>query len=322
MYIVTGGAGFVGSNLVAGLNALGHKDIIVVDDLTDGKKFSNIAHLDILDYIDFEQLFAKTNHLANFSNSIKAVFHQGACSITTHWDGRYMMENNYQYSKDLLHACLKQKVPFIYASSAAVYGNSMHFEESRENENALNIYAYSKLLFDRYASKFFNNSNSQITGLRYFNVYGPYESHKGKMASVAYQFMNQLHETNKINLFEGADGFGNGEQQRDFIHIDDVIKVNLWFLNNPSVSGLYNVGTGRCRSFNDIAKILINCHQAGKIMYIPFPESLKGSYQSYTQANIRSLRNIGYQESFMSLEDGLSHYYDWYQNHIQHNLNR
>ncbi|MBS0290252.1 MAG: ADP-glyceromanno-heptose 6-epimerase [Proteobacteria bacterium] len=309
MIIVTGGAGFIGSNIVKGLNKRGIKDILVVDDLSDGTKFSNLAPLEIADYLDKTEFLARIQKRHDFGNDIQAIFHEGACSVTTEWDGRFMMENNYEYSKALLHYCLERGVNFLYASSAAVYGDGKIFKEERSYECPLNVYGYSKFLFDQYVRRIFQ-AKSQIVGFRYFNVYGPNEQHKGSMASVAYHLNQQLPKTGVVKLFEGCDGFGNGEQRRDFVYVEDVVAVNLWFLDNPHQSGIYNVGTGASQSFNDVAKSVVAWHQKGNIEYIPFPDHLKGRYQSFTQADISALRRVGYDKPFKTVEEGVKAYLD------------
>jgi len=308
MIIVTGGAGFIGSNIVKGFNQRGIKDILIVDDLSDGTKFTNIAGLDFLDYIDKEDFLSKIESRSDFGQDIQAIFHEGACSVTTEWDGRYMMKNNYDYSKSLLHYCLERGVAFLYASSAAVYGEGTVFKESREYEKPLNVYGYSKFLFDQYVRRVLPSASHQIAGFRYFNVYGPHEQHKGSMASVAFHLHQQLPKTGKVKLFEGCDGYGNGEQRRDFIFVGDVVDVNLWFYDNPRQSGIFNVGTGRSQSFNDVAKAVVAWHQKGEIEYIPFPEHLKGRYQSFTEADISLLRKVGYDKPFKTVEEGVKAY--------------
>ena len=238
------------------------------------------------------------------------MFHQGACTVTTEWDGRYMLENNFRYSKVLLNFCLERSIPFIYASSAAVYGINSNFAEKRKNEGPINIYGYSKWLFDQYVRGLKNKIKSQVVGLRYFNVFGPGEAHKNNMASVVYHFDNQINEMGELKLFKGSHGYDDGEQRRDFIFVDDVIKVNLWMMNNSNISGIYNVGTGKSHSFNDIANAVIKRRKTGRIKYIPFPKELEESYQSYTEANLENLRSVGYKKEFIALDEGVSTYLD------------
>lgn len=311
MIIVTGGAGFIGSNLVKALNERRRKDILVVDDLSKGEKFRNLVDCDIADYADKDAFLAYLESGKDFDQPIQAVFHQGACSTTTEWDGRYMLHNNYEYSKILLHYCLERRIPFIYASSASVYGQGRVFKEGREQEAPLNVYGYSKFLFDQYARQIMPRATSQIVGLRYFNVYGPREQHKGAMASVAFHFNNQLLKDARVRLFKGSDGFGDGAQQRDFIYVDDVVSVNMWFFEHSAKSGIYNLGTGRSQPFNDVAKAVIRYHGRGEIEYVPFPETLRGSYQSYTQADISALRTAGYKQAFKTVEEGVQDYLRW-----------
>lgn len=307
MIIITGGAGFIGSNLVKKLNVLGRKDIVVVDNLTNGEKFRNLVDCEILDYVDKQDFLAEIATL----KKIEVVFHQGACSSTTEWDGAYMLKNNYEYSKKLLDYCLKCRIPFVYASSAATYGHTKDFREMPECEGPLNVYGYSKLLFDQYVRRIFPKAKSQIVGLRYFNVYGPREAHKKSMASVAFHLSEQLKEGDKIKLFEGSDGYTAGEQRRDFVYVEDVVDVNLWFWQHPKKSGIFNCGTGRSRTFNDVARNIIAQYKKGKIEYIPFPEKLKESYQSFTEADIAKLCKIGYKKEFKSLEEGIKLYIDF-----------
>ncbi|MDX5362650.1 MAG: ADP-glyceromanno-heptose 6-epimerase [Pseudazoarcus pumilus] len=310
MIIVTGGAGFIGSNIVQGLNARGIDDILVVDDLSDGRKCLNLNDADIADYMDKDEFIARVRGGQDFGK-VEAIFHEGACSSTTEWDGRFVMNVNYDYTKSLLDWCAPTRVPLIYASSASVYGMGPTFREAREFEQPLNMYAYSKFQFDCHLRRVQHKLEGQVVGLRYFNVYGPREQHKGSMASVAYHFYNQLRESGGVRLFEGSDGYGPGEQRRDFIHVDDIVAVNLWFLDNPGVSGIFNLGTGRAQSFNDVAHAALKWHGAGEIDYIPFPEHLKGRYQSFTEADMGALRAAGCQHRFTPVEEGVPRYLDW-----------
>src|SRR5436189_2503358 len=242
--VVTGAAGFIGSNLVKALNARGESRILAVDDLTDADKFRNLVDCDIADYVDKNEFLSRLGD-GDFDDDIAAMLHQGACSDTMATDGRYMLANNYRYSVRLLEHCQDNDIPFLYASSAAVYGAGATFAEDRANEAPLNVYGYSKSLFDRYVRRTLPERTAQIAGFRYFNVYGPREAHKGRMASVAFHFHDQYLETGKVRLFEGSAGYEAGEQLRDFISVEDVVRVNLFFLDDPRISGIFNVGTGR-----------------------------------------------------------------------------
>lgn len=309
MIIVTGAAGFIGSHILQQLNGKGIQNILAVDDLTDGHKYRNLANSKFSDYIDYQDFLALIQKNADFGEKIEAIFHQGACSDTTEWNGRYMMQNNYEYSKILFHYCIDRKIPFIYASSAAVYGKKIEFLENDWNQMPLNVYGYSKWQFDQYVFPYLSDVKSPVVGLRYFNVYGPNESHKGRMASVAFHFMNQLKEHGVVRLFEGSHGYENGDHERDFIYVGDVARVNLWFLERPQHRGIFNVGTGRARTFNDVARILIKLHGEGKIEYIPFPKDLMNAYQAFTRADLSALHAIGYDQEFVSLEEGLAEYF-------------
>lgn len=321
-YIVTGAAGFIGSNLVKALNERGENNIIAVDHLRNADKFRNLVDCEIADYLDKDDFLGKLQE-GFFDGLVSAVLHQGACSDTMETDGRYMMKNNYRYTLELLNYCQNEEVPFLYASSASVYGGGGVFKESREFESPLNVYAYSKFLFDQIVRRRWHKRGSQIVGLRYFNVYGQREQHKGRMASVAYHFFNQYRADGKVRLFEGCDGYANGGQLRDFVSIEDVVKVNMYFLDHPQQSGIFNLGTGQAQSFNDVAAATINAlrqagskpilslaelQQQGLIEYIPFPEALRGKYQSYTQADIGALRDSGYVEPFLTVEQGTAKY--------------
>jgi ADP-L-glycero-D-manno-heptose 6-epimerase len=310
MIIVTGGAGFIGSNLVQGLNARGLTDILVVDDLTDGRKCLNLSEAQIRDYMDKDD-FLRRVQAGQDLGKVEAVFHQGACSATTEWDGKFVMRVNYEYSKVLLGWTNAKRLPFYYASSASVYGSSNVFKEERGNERPINAYAFSKFLFDEHVRPQLQTNKSPVVGLRYFNVYGPREQHKGSMASVAFHMQQQLKTGDAVQLFEGNNGYGPGGQERDFIHVDDVVAVNLWLLDNPQVRGIYNCGTGRAQSFNDVANAVIAHHQRGQIEYIAFPDHLKGRYQSYTQSDMSALRQAGYRATFLSVEEGVDRYMAW-----------
>jgi len=319
MIIVTGAAGFIGANIVKTLNGMGRTDIIVVDDLTNGRQFYNLNDCDIFDYLDKDDFIQRVTNNDGILDGVEVIFHEGACSDTTEWDGKYMMENNYEYSKTLLHACLDKKIPYLYASSAAVYGGSAVFKEEREHEHPLNVYGYSKWQFDQYVRQLRAIKpelfQSQVVGFRYFNVYGPREQHKGGMASVAFHFNNQINDNGICKLFGGYDGYEAGEQRRDFVFVGDVVKVNLWFWNNPDKSGIFNLGTGRCQSFNDVADAVLSWHgeqgkQASK-EYVEFPDKLKGAYQSFTEADISALREAGYSDEFADVKTGVYQYMDW-----------
>ncbi|KIF46926.1 ADP-L-glycero-D-manno-heptose-6-epimerase [Vibrio owensii 47666-1] len=307
MIIVTGGAGMIGSNIVKALNEAGINDILVVDNLKNGKKFKNLVDLDITDYMDRDDFLTQIMAGDDFG-PIEAIFHEGACSATTEWDGKYMMLNNYEYSKELLHYCLDREIPFLYASSAATYGETETFVEEREYEGALNVYGYSKQQFDNYVRRLWKDAEehgeqlSQITGFRYFNVYGPREDHKGSMASVAFHLNNQINAGEKPKLFEGS-----GHFKRDFVYVGDVCKVNLWFLEN-GVSGIFNCGTGRAESFEEVAKAVVKHHGKGEIQTIPFPEHLKGAYQEFTQADLTKLRAAGCDVEFKTVAEGVAEY--------------
>jgi ADP-L-glycero-D-manno-heptose 6-epimerase len=311
MIIVTGGAGFVGSNLVLALNARGHSDIIVVDDLKDGTKFKNLVEAEIADYRDKDAFLQQLQANHSFG-PVEAVFHNGACSDTTEWNGQYMMSVNFDYSKALLEYCQTRNIPFLYASSAAVYGGGTVFKEERGHEAPLNVYGYSKFLFDQYVRRRMKTGlKSQVVGFRYFNVYGPREQHKGKMASTAFHFNNQILDGGVCKLFKGSGGYKDGEQRRDFIHVDDVSAVNLWAWEHPKVSGIFNLGTGKSQPFNDVAKAVIKHYGKGKIQYIPFPENLRGRYQSFTEADMSALRAAGCDHKFMTVEQGVAKYMQW-----------
>jgi len=325
-YIVTGAAGFIGANLVKALNTRGITNVIAVDNLARADKFKNLTDCEIADYLDKQEFLDMIEH-GQFDGSVEAILHQGACSDTMEADGRYMMANNYRYSLSLLNFCQEQEVPLLYASSAAVYGGGNVFREERECEAPLNVYGYSKFLFDQVVRRRLASADfsTQIAGFRYFNVYGPREGHKGRMASVAFHHFNQYRSNGKVKLFEGCDGYAHGEQQRDFVYVEDVVKVNMAFLENGA-SGIFNLGTGRAQSFNELAVATVNACRAleglpalalaelvvaGLIEYVPFPDALKGKYQSFTQADPTLLRTAGYDGRFATVEEGVADYVAW-----------
>ena len=326
MYIVvTGAAGFIGSNIVKALNERGETSILAVDNLSRADKFRNLADCDIADYLDKEHFRAALD-AGTFDGDLAAILHQGACSDTMHTDGRYMMENNYRYSADLLAYCQAESVPLIYASSAAVYGAGPVFKEGRENEHPLNVYGYSKFLFDQVVRRRWDENTAQVVGLRYFNVYGPREEHKERMASVAFHCFNQYRETGKVKLFEGSGTYAAGEQRRDFISVEDAVKVNLYFLDNPKKTGIFNCGTGASQTFNDVAVATVNALRAkagenplsladltrqGVIEYVPFHAGLKSKYQSFTEADLAELRSTGYDAPFFNVQTGVARYVEW-----------
>ncbi|MBL8533524.1 MAG: ADP-glyceromanno-heptose 6-epimerase [Betaproteobacteria bacterium] len=325
MILVTGAAGFIGANLVKGLNDRGESDILAVDNLTRADKFRNLTDCDIADYWDKEP-FLDALVAGDFDGEIDMVFHNGACSDTMGGDGRYMMDNNYRYTLTLLDWCQAEDVRFVYASSAAVYGAGPEFREDRACEAPLNVYGYSKFLMDQVVRRRWNELRGQVVGLRYFNVYGPREAHKGRMASVAFHCFNQFRAEGRVKLFEGSGGYGPGEQRRDFVSVEDVVRVNLWFMDHPDVSGVYNLGTGRSQPFNDVAVATVNAlrqasgepgltleqmRSGGLVNYVPFHEGLKEKYQSFTEADLSQLRAAGYDAPFLTVEEGVSRYVKW-----------
>ncbi|MCB8746789.1 ADP-glyceromanno-heptose 6-epimerase [Rhodoferax sp. U2-2l] len=330
--VVTGAAGFIGSNIIKGLNARGLTDIIAVDDLTQGDKFRNIADLQIADYVDadvFYDAFASGSY-----GQVEAIFHEGACSDTMESNGKYMMQNNFATSLQLYHACQKRGARLLYASSAATYGGSDTFREEPAFERPLNVYGYSKLLFDQRMrrecglqfERAFAGKTMQVVGFRYFNVYGPREQHKGRMASVAFHQFNQFQAEGRVKLFDAYGGYAAGSQMRDFVFIDDVVAVNLWFFDHPGISGIFNLGTGRAQPFNDVASSVVNSLRQlagqpalslqelvdqGLLQYIPFPDALRGKYQCYTQADLSALRATGCDHHFADVQTGVASYVAW-----------
>jgi ADP-L-glycero-D-manno-heptose 6-epimerase len=326
MYIVvTGAAGFIGSNIVRGLNQKGETDIIAVDNLSRADKFRNLVDCEIADYLDKEEFLARLS-AGDFDDDVAAILHQGACSDTMEVDGRYMMRNNYRYSAVLLDHCQNNDIPLIYASSASVYGGGTTFVERREHEAPLNVYGYSKFLFDQHVRRTLAERTAPIVGFRYFNVYGPGEQHKARMASVAFHFFHQYRKSGSVRLFAGSGGYAAGEQRRDFVAVSDVVAANLDFLGQSDRSGIYNLGSGRAETFNDVARHVINaCRahdgqpplglaelvRAGAIEYTEFPPQLAGKYQSFTQADLTALRAAGYRAPMTDVETGVRNYVEW-----------
>jgi ADP-L-glycero-D-manno-heptose 6-epimerase len=320
--VVTGAAGFIGSNLVRALNARGHDNVLAVDDLGRDERFRNLVDCDIADYLDKDE-FLERLLAGDLDGDIDAILHQGACSDTMELDARYMLRNNYRYSVSLLEHCQDNDVSLLYASSASVYGAGSVFREERAHEAPLNVYGYSKLLFDQYVRRLLPERTAQIAGFRYFNVYGPREQHKGRMASVVHHFARQYRADGRVRLFEGSGGYAAGEQRRDFVSVDDVVSVNLDFLDHRERSGIFNLGTGSATSFNDVAAAVINACRArdgrarapvaqlvgeGAITYVPFPAELVGKYQSYTQADTMRLRSAGYTAPMLGIDEGAGRY--------------
>ena len=323
-FIVTGAAGFIGSNLVKALNERGERDVIAVDNLTRADKFRNLVDCEITDYLD------KTEFVERFVRGdfgrVRAVFHEGACSDTMETNGRYMMDNNYRYTRTVLDACLTQRTALLYASSAAIYGGSDTFVEEPRYERPLNVYGYSKFLFDQHLRRVLPQAQSQVVGFRYFNVYGPREAHKGRMASVAFHNFNQFVAEGRVKLFGDYNGYAAGQQTRDFVAVDDVVRVNMHFLDHPQQSGIFNLGTGRAQPFNDVASSVVNALRklrgdaplaldemvrAGLIEYVPFPDALRGKYQCFTQADPTKLREAGYDAPFLTVQQGVERYVNW-----------
>jgi len=320
--VVTGAAGFIGANLVKALNRRGETDIIAVDNLTRADKFANLADCEIGEYVDKDEFLARLAD-GDFDDDVSAVLHEGACSDTMEGDGRYVMRNNYRYSLAVLDWCQNNDVPFLYASSAAVYGGNSVFREERACEAPLNVYGYSKFLFDQHVRRLLRERTAQIAGFRYFNVYGPREEHKGRGSSVAWHFFQQYRTEGRVRLFEGSGGYADGEQRRDFVAVEDVVAVNLDFLDHPERSGIFNLGSGRAATFNSIAAATINACRAaasepsrpldalvadGVIAYIPLPPALAGKYQSFTEADLARLRAAGYTAPMCAVDLGVPRY--------------
>ncbi|HET9087822.1 MAG TPA: ADP-glyceromanno-heptose 6-epimerase [Acidobacteriaceae bacterium] len=325
MIVVTGGAGFIGSNLIHELNRAGENEIFCVDNLrNNSSKFLNLEGAAFSDYMDKAEFRRAIASRALSARRIRAILHQGACSNTLEDDGAYMMDNNFTYSKELLHFALQNRIPFVYASTAAVYGLSQRFRPEPENERPLNVYGFSKLVFDNYIRRLLPTIESTVVGLRYFNVYGRREQHKGRMSSVMHHFSAQLKDSGVIRMFRGSGGYGDGEQRRDFVYVRDICRMNLFFAGlgvekeragmgrlQETYQGIFNAGTANSRSFNDVAQALIQLNgprtDNAAIEYIPFPADLAGRYQHFTQADLTMLQQQGgYTRAFTTLEDGMA----------------
>lgn len=310
MIIVTGAAGFIGSHIIKGLNRMGRHDILAVDNLKQSEKFLNLIEASFDDYMDCNDFLAEIKNNASWLNGVETIFHQGGFVDRFEHDGRVIMKNNYDYSKVLFHLCVDKKVPFIYASSSSVYGRNDQFTETNV-EQPIHIVGYSKWLFDRYVQRVLPKVDSQVVGLRYFDVYGEREQHKGYMASVVHHFCQQLVEGKSLSLYSSPH-FAPGQQKRDFVHIDDVVNVNLWFWQNNDKSGVFNCGTGEAKTFVDVADRLIELNGGGETEEVALPLCLEDDYRVYTQANITRLREVGFHDTFTSLRDGLEKVFRWH----------
>ena len=305
-----------------GLNARGFHNIVAVDNLSNAAKFHNLVDLSISDYVD-KATFYDSLSARGIYGDVAAIFHEGACSDTMEHDGRYMLDNNYTISKLLLDHCAVTGTRLLYASSAATYGGSKKFVEESRYERPLNVYGYSKLLFDQVVRQRLPSLTTQVVGFRYFNVYGPNEQHKGRMASVAFHHFNQYLDEGKVKLFGAYGGYGPGHQMRDFVFVKDVVAVNLWFFDHPEYSGIFNLGLGYAQPFNDVAQAVINTVRASKshaplsleqmvvegmVEYVDFPDALVGKYQCFTEANLDGLRGVGCDHNFSDVGVGVGSY--------------
>jgi len=319
MIIVTGGAGFIGSALIAALNKRQITDILVVDELGTVQKWKNLCNLSFADYVEKDD-FLEMIIGDKLNSSLEAVFHLGACSDTTETNASYLIKNNYEYSKLLAQWATADNVRFIYASSAATYGDgSAGFIDDQEKIDILkplNMYGYSKQLFDLWSRRAGLLKN--IAGLKYFNVFGPNEYHKADMRSFVVKAFEQISATGKVHLFKSyKPKYADGEQLSDFIYVKDAVEMTLFFYDNPQISGLFNIGTGKARSWNDLVKaVFAAMNKKLNIEYIEMPESLRGQYQYFTEADITSLRKAGFDKEITTLEDAVK---DYVQNYLQKN---
>ncbi|MCS7052732.1 MAG: ADP-glyceromanno-heptose 6-epimerase [Ignavibacterium sp.] len=311
MIIVTGGAGFIGSAIVWRLNSLGYEQIIIVDELGTNDKWKNLVGL------KFQEFIHKDNFISlviedSIDFPVEAIIHMGANSSTTEKDADHLFSNNYLYTQELAKYSLSKNIRFIYASSAATYGDgSLGFDDDEsklETLRPLNMYGYSKHLFDLWAKR--NNILDKIVGIKYFNVYGPNEYHKGEMRSVVHKAFEQVRDTGKVRLFKSLNPkYKDGEQMRDFIYVKDAVDMTLHFLENKDKNGLYNVGSGVARTWIDLVKALFNAlEKPVNIEFIDLPEQLKEKYQYFTEANLSKIKSAGYKKEINSLETGISDY--------------
>jgi len=311
--IVTGGAGFIGSNLVEALNQKGEDRILIVDHLKESPKWKNLLGLKFLDYIQKDEFLTRIER--NHFKEVKAIIHLGACSDTTVNDFDYLYKNNYLYSQKLALFSLSHGITFIYASSAATYGDgSLGFSDNEDlipKLKPLNPYGFSKQLFDLWV--YYNGLTDQVVGLKYFNVFGEKEFHKGQMRSVVLKAYEQIKKEGKVRLFKSYHpDYPDGGQLRDFIYVKDAVEVTLFFLENPKIKGIFNVGTGKARSFKDLVTAVFSAlNLPVNIEYIDMPENLKKQYQYFTQADITKLRKVGYNKEMYTLEEAVKSYVSW-----------
>lgn len=313
MVLVTGGAGFIGSNIVRMLNDKGIEDIIIADHICETDKWMNLRNKKYTEYIERSELLGR---LSDFSGKLSYIIHMGACSATTEKNFDFLYKNNFEFSKTLWKYCADEEISFIYASSAATYGdgsNGFDDEDDIRKLMPLNGYGYSKQIFDLWCEREMvtgAKSPKQHVGFKFFNVYGPNEYFKGSMASVIFHTFNDVTKTGKKGLFKSyKKGYEDGQQLRDFIYVKDICKVINFVIDNPSVNGLYNLGTGHARSFYDLAASTFKAMgKEPNIEFVDMPESLRGKYQYFTEAKMSKLRNAGYKEDFYSLEAGTEDY--------------
>lgn len=317
MIIVTGGAGFIGSCVVRSLNEAGRSDIVIVDNISETDKWMNMRNKKYIKYVHKSRFLEE---LPTYEN-VEAIVHMGAQSSTTERDFDYLWENNFEYTKALWNYCAEKHISFIYASSAATYGDgSLGFNDRMDIDKLLplNGYGYSKQLFDMWVKHQAKSFPAQYCGLKFFNVYGPNEYFKGSMASMVFHGFNQIKETGKVKLFKSCNpNYADGGQLRDFVYVKDICKVIMWLLVNKHVSGLFNVGTGRAQSFAELAEATFHALDLEpNIEYIDMPEKLRGKYQYYTKAEMSKLYDAGYPYHFADVENGVR---DYVQSHLAQN---